>query len=98
MPPIAAKIGMLFFISCYVMSEWVFSIQLHYLHTLAIIFIITVLLMLSISKLYPKQIPYTMVLDNKIEIIPWQNRHYYHVVLISLMALVFFIFSSYILA
>ena len=98
MPPLAAKIGMLFFISCYVLSEWVFSIHLHYLHTLAIIFIITVLLMLGISKLYPNQQPYQLVLDNKIEIIPWQNRHYYHIILISMMALVFFIFSSYILA
>jgi SSS family solute:Na+ symporter len=81
-----------------VLSEWVFAIHLHYLHTLAIIFIITILLMLAISKMYPNQKSYTLVLDNKIEIIPWRSRHYYHVVLIALMALVFFIFSSYMLA
>jgi len=98
MPPIAAKIGMIFFISCYVLSEWVFTIQLHYLHTLAIIFFITIALMLFISKMHPNQNQYTLVLDNKIEIIPWRSRHYYHVVLISLMALVFFVFSTYILA
>jgi SSS family solute:Na+ symporter len=54
--------------------------------------------MLAISRLYPNQNSYTLVLDNQIEIIPWRSRHYYHVVLIALMALVFFIFSSYMLA
>lgn len=98
MPPVAAKIGMIFFICCYVMSEWVFSIHLHYLHTLAVIFIITVLLMLGISKLYPNQNAYHLVLDHKIEIIPWQNRYYYHMILIFMMALVFLIFSPYLLA
>jgi SSS family solute:Na+ symporter len=98
MPPIAAKIGMIFFISCYVLSEWVFTVPLHYLHVLAIIFLVTVVLMLIISRFYPNQKPYQLVLNNNIEIVPWHTRHYYHIILIALMALVFFLFSPYVLA
>lgn len=92
-PPKAAKIGVMFFITCYVLSQFIFKMDLHFLHCLAIIFVLTSLLMLLIGKVYPLDTPYVQVLDNKVEVVPWKNRHYYYAVLLILMVLIFVLFS-----
>lgn len=98
MPPIAAKVGLLFFITCYIISQFILNLPFHFLHCLAVIFIVTSGLMLLIGKYYPMDTPYVMELDNKVEIVPWKNRHYYSFVLLILMVLTFLIFSPVILA
>jgi SSS family solute:Na+ symporter len=50
-------------------------------------------LMLVTGKLYPMQIPCQQKTNNIVDIQPWKNRHYYSVILLALMKLVFIIFS-----
>jgi solute:Na+ symporter, SSS family len=94
-PPVAAKIGLLFFITCYTVTQFVFDTGLHFLHILAILFLITSGLMLLIGKLYPLKIPYKQQLNNLVDMQPWKNRHIYSVILLLLMILVFIIFSPF---
>jgi SSS family solute:Na+ symporter len=54
--------------------------------------------MLLIGKLYPMPVPYQQKLNNKVEIIPWQNRHVYAVLLLILMIGMFVVFSPWGLA
>lgn len=98
MPPLAAKIGLAFFIFCYVLSQFILNLPIHFLHSLAIIFVATCIIMLLIGKYYPMDTPYKLLLDNKVDVTPWKNRHYYSVVLVGLMILIFFLFSPVILA
>ena len=97
-PPIAAKVGLIFFMLSYVFTQLVFDGGLHFLHILAILFVITVVLMLAIGKLYPMPVPYQQKMNNLVDLKPWKNRHYYSVVLLLLMVLMFIIFSPLILA
>jgi solute:Na+ symporter, SSS family len=92
-PPAAAKIGLVFFISCYALTQLVFDTGIHFLHILAILFLITSAMMLLIGKLYPMKIPYKQQLNNLVDMQPWKNRHFYSVILLLLMVVIFAIFS-----
>lgn len=92
-PPIAAKIGLWFFIICYGASQLLFTVPFHFLHVLAILFVLTSALMLFIGKLYPMPVPYRQKLNNLVDIQPWKNRHIIAVILLLLMVVIFFIFS-----
>jgi SSS family solute:Na+ symporter len=92
-PPIAAKVGLWFFIICYGASQLLFTVNLHFLHVLAILFILTSLLMLAIGKRYPMPVPYQQKLNNLVDIQPWKNRHIAAGMLLLLMVGIFFIFS-----
>jgi SSS family solute:Na+ symporter len=97
-PSVAAKIGLLFFMCGYIFSQLVYDGGLHFLHILAILFIITVCIMLVIGKLYPMPAPYVQKMNNIVDLKPWKNRHIYYLILLLLMVLVFIIFSPVILA
>lgn len=97
-PAIAAKTGLVFFIVCYAISQLVFDTHIHFLHIMAILFVVTCGIMLAIGKLYPMPVPYTLKLNNAVDIKPWKNRHYYTVILLVLMIALFVLFSPLILA
>lgn len=97
-PAIAAKIGLLFFIIAYGLTQLVFDMHIHFLHILAILFVITCGLMLVIGKLYPMPVPYRQKLNNVVDMKPWENRHIYSGMLLLLMVLMFILFSPLVLA
>jgi len=97
-PAIAAKIGLAFFILCYGLTQLVFDLHIHFLHILAILFVLTCGIMLIIGRLYPMQVPYTIRLNNLVDIKPWKNRHIYTGILLILMILMFILFSPLVLA
>jgi len=66
---------------------------LHFLHILAILFVITACLMLSIGRMWPMKEPYRQRVDNKVELAPWKNRHIYAILLLAAMAAMFLLFS-----
>jgi len=93
-PPIAARIGLWFFIICYGASQLLFTVPLHFLHVLAhFLFVLTSILMLPSEKLYPMPVPYRQKLNNLVDIQPWKNRHIAAGILLLLMVGIFFIFS-----
>ncbi|MBB6126158.1 solute:sodium symporter family transporter [Mucilaginibacter lappiensis] len=97
-PAIAAKLGLLFFIVAYGLTQLVFDLHIHFLHILAILFVITCGLMLVIGKLYPMPVPYRQKLNNVVDMKPWENRHIYSGILLLLMVLMFILFSPLVLA
>jgi SSS family solute:Na+ symporter len=97
-PALAAKIGLVFFIIAYGITQLVIDTHIHFLHILAILFVITCGLMFVIGKLYPMPVPYQQKLNNVVDIKPWKNRHIYTGILLLLMILMFILFSPLILA
>ena len=97
-PAVAAKVGICFYIVCYVLTQFVFDTGLHFLHGMGILFVLTALLMLLIGWRYPMAQPFRMVLNNKVDIVPWKHRGYYYALLMVLMVLVYWVFSPWGLA
>ena len=92
-PPVAARVGLVFFIVCYGLTQTVFDLRLHFLHILAILFVVTSALMLLIGRLWPMAEPYRQRIDNKVELTPWKNRHVYAILLLAAMVAMFLLFS-----
>jgi solute:Na+ symporter, SSS family len=92
-PAIAAKIGLFFFMLAYAATQLLFNTGLHFLHLLALLFLITIGIMLLIAKIYPMPVPYQQKMNNLVDIKPWKNRHVYTAILLLLMILVFVLFS-----
>ena len=92
-PPIAAKIGLVFFVISYALTQFVFDTGLHYLHVLAILFIVTVALVLGIAKLKPLSSPFNFKNTAVVSIVPWKNRYWYFGFLLIMMVLMFVLFS-----
>jgi SSS family solute:Na+ symporter len=93
-PAVAAKVGLVFFITCYAISQLFVDTGLHFLHILFILFVLTSALMLLIGRWYPMQSPYKQQLNNLVDIRPWKNRHWYAVILLALMVSIFIVFSG----
>jgi len=92
-PALAAKIAVIFFITCYVLSQFILDLDIHFLHALAIIFLVTTLLMFLIGRIKPMEQSYVLIMDNKVDIKPWANRWYWYLILIVLMVGVYIVFS-----
>ncbi|GGH79368.1 SSS family solute:Na+ symporter [Filimonas zeae] len=92
-PPVAAKAGLVFFVVAYIITQFVIPVKLHYLHVLAILFVVTVAGMLLIGRLYPTPLPFQLQTTTTLNLQPWKNRHWYFGVLLVLMILMFMLFS-----
>ncbi|MET0637322.1 MAG: solute:sodium symporter family transporter [Chitinophagaceae bacterium] len=92
-PPIAAKTGIAFFVITYTTTQFFFDTGLHYLHLLAILFVLTSVLMLLIGRWRPMVQPFSLAGYPSAGLSPWKNRYWYFAVLIILMVVMFLIFS-----
>jgi solute:Na+ symporter, SSS family len=92
-PPIAAKIGLLFFVTTYGLSQTFFPISLHFLHVLAILFLITTAIMLLIGWLHPMKTPYVQQNKSRVALQPWAYRFWIYGVLVFLMVGLYVVFS-----
>lgn len=90
--PEAARIGVIFFIMAYVITNYILDLEMHYLHILAILFLLTSLFMLLWSRFSPSSRQKLIPIPEK-DFAPWKNRHWAAVVLLFLMILVFLFFS-----
>jgi SSS family solute:Na+ symporter len=98
MPAIAAKIGLTFFITTYAVSQLLVDTGLHFLHVLAILFVVTVLLMLAVAAISPRKEPFVQQWNNVVDLQPWKRRHLYTVLLLLAMVALFVVFSPLVLA
>ena len=92
-PAIAAKVGLVFFIVSYVLTQFVFVTGVNNLHVLGILFVVTVLLMLVIGRLRPLDSPYKMLTTAVVPLRPWKNRWWAFAALLLLMVGMFILFS-----
>lgn len=96
-PPQAAKIGIVFFIICYILFNYILDIQLHYLHVLAILFLLTSACMLLVAKFYSNY-NYVEIKPETVLLTPWKNRYLAFAILIIVMIGFFILFSRFGLA
>ncbi len=92
-PPLAAKAGLFFFIVSYGLTQMVFDVPLHFLHVLAILFLLTTAMMLLIGMWKPMMVPFELKKNNLVSIEPWKNRHLFSILLIGIMILLYILFS-----
>ena len=78
-PAIAAKIGIisgsvLYIISQFILKPFVFGSESypHFLHVMAILFVLNVIIMLIIGKLYPREVAYEQAYTKQVDITPWR--------------------------
>ncbi len=78
-PAIAAKIAIisgvvLYSISQFILKPYVVGAEQypHFLHVMAILFVLNVLIMLIIGKLYPRDVPYQQAFSEQVDITPWR--------------------------
>lgn len=93
-PPIAAKIGLGFCFTGYILTQIVFDTGIHFLHVLAILFLLTAALMLIIGKLFPMQTAYIAQNKQVVDLKPWKNRHWVNGLLLLIMVILFVLFSK----
>jgi SSS family solute:Na+ symporter len=92
-PPIAAKIGLAFCFTGYILTQIVFDTGIHFLHILAILFLLTTAIMLIIGKLVPMQTAYVAQNKQVVDLKPWKNRHWVNGLLLLIMIILFVLFS-----
>ena len=92
-PALAAKLGLIFFIICYGLTQTVFRVPLHFLHVLALLFALTAVLMLIVGRIRPLAEPYRPVMAARVELTPWKNRYIYAAALLAAMIAIFVLFS-----
>jgi solute:Na+ symporter, SSS family len=90
-PPIAAKIGLTFFVTTYGLSQTLIKVPLHFLHILALLFLVTTVLMLIIGRLYPMQIPYMQKDKSIVSLQAWRKRFWVYAGLIIVLILMYLI-------
>ncbi|SDE33460.1 solute:sodium symporter family transporter [Niabella drilacis] len=92
-PPLAARAGLFFFIISYGCTQLFFDCPLHFLHVLAILFVITTLLMLLIGRWKPMPVPFELKQNNKVAVQPWKYRRIVGLALVIAAILLFILFS-----
>lgn len=93
-PPIAAKIAITFFVTCYGISQLVIDTGIHYLHVSAILFAISCLIMYVIGKMHPTEEEYVLANNHLVEITPWEHRFKAGGVVIFVMLSMYVFFSK----
>ncbi|MFQ1997833.1 solute:sodium symporter family transporter [Aeromonas veronii] len=69
-PAIAAKLGLLFGMSAYILFNFVIKIDIHFFHLLGILFVLNVVFMLLVGHFYPQR-AYEEVYTEQVDIQPW---------------------------
>ncbi|RAW88734.1 solute:sodium symporter family transporter [Photorhabdus laumondii] len=69
-PPIAAKLGLLFGMSAYIICNFILKTDLHFFHLVGILFVLNVIFMLAIGYFFPAK-PFTDVYTEQVNITPW---------------------------
>ncbi|KGM98001.1 transporter [Clostridium novyi A str. 4552] len=93
-PAIAAKISLTFFVITYGILQLVIKPELHFLHQLAILFIISCSIMLVIGKMYPRKEAYVLKDKKVVDIKPWEKRYEAGGIVIFTMITMYVLFSK----
>ncbi|WP_338803499.1 solute:sodium symporter family transporter [Xenorhabdus griffiniae] len=69
-PPIAAKLGLLFGMSAYIICHFILSFNIHFFHLVGILFVLNIIFMLTIGYFFPAE-SYQEVYTEQVDITPW---------------------------
>lgn len=93
-PPVAAKIGITFFVTVYGLTQLVFDTGLHYLYISAILFVVTCTIMFIIGKVKPMEKEFVLPNNKLVEIEPWENRFRFSAFVVFIMLGMYVVFSD----
>jgi len=97
-PAIAAKIGMLSGVSLYVLYIILGEIYepvstFHFLHVMAILFVLNVIIMLLIGKISPKETAYVQNYTKEVDITPWKYTKTFGAVICAIVIFTYIYFN-----
>ena len=99
-PAIAAKVAIILGVVLYVISQfylkpYVFGEENypHFLHVMAILFVLNVLIMLLIGKLYPRDKDYIQEFTKEVDITPWKHVKLVGILICVIVIATFLYFS-----
>ncbi|EKO3929167.1 solute:sodium symporter family transporter [Vibrio metschnikovii] len=69
-PAIAAKLGLLFGVSAYILFNFVFQVDIHFFHLVGLLFVANVVFMLTVGYFYPQE-DHEDVYTEQVDITPW---------------------------
>ncbi|RME65629.1 MAG: solute:sodium symporter family transporter [Alphaproteobacteria bacterium] len=92
-PPQAAKIALLFHIIAYGVLNFVIDSGLHFIHVFGILFVVQVVIMLAMGRWHPLATPWHYQRHEKVDMTPWRYALPVAVTLLSLIAMVYVLFS-----
>lgn len=92
-PAVAAKVSLAVFISIYAVTQLVWDTGLHYLHILAILFVLCSGLMFIIGKIAPKQDLYVLEDQKAVDLTPWKLLYPMGIAAVLAMLVVYALFS-----
>ncbi len=70
-PAIAAKLGLLFGVTAYIVCNFILKVDLHFFHLVGTLFALNVAFMLVIGYFFPAK-PYEAVYTKQVDITPWK--------------------------
>ncbi|WP_269446883.1 sodium:solute symporter family transporter [Gallibacterium genomosp. 3] len=70
-PAIAAKLGLLFGMSAYIIFNFIIKVDIHFFHLIGLLFVANIIFMLTVGYFYPRQTDYQEVYTEQVDIQPW---------------------------
>lgn len=99
-PALGAKVGIISGSLLYIISQFVVKPYIigeenypHFLHVMAILFVLNMLIMLLIGKLYPRKETYQLEYTKQVDITPWKRVHLVGII-ISVVVLGIYIYFA----
>lgn len=93
-PAIAAKVALVVFVSSYAAMQLIFDTPLHFLHQLAILFVVCTALMFAIGFVMPRATDYVMPVNENIDVTPWAFRFEASAIIIYMVLGAYIMFSD----
>ncbi|AEX22314.1 solute:sodium symporter family transporter [Vibrio parahaemolyticus] len=93
-PAIAAKVALTVFVSSYAAMQLIFDTPIHFLHQLAILFVVCTVLMFVIGHFMPRDTDYVMPVNESIDVTPWSFRFEASAVIIYMVLGAYVMFSD----
>ena len=92
-PAFAAKVALVFGVVTYFISQFVWKVDLHYLHVMAILFVISTALMLVIGYFKPMAVAYEQKYTEQVDITPWPYAKFAGLLIVSAAVATYVVFS-----
>ena len=93
-PAVAAKISLTFFVAVYALLQLVIKPDVHFLHQLAALFVMSCVIMLVIGRIKPREIPYEIKDMEVVDTKPWKYRFEASGIVVFTMLAMFIVFSG----
>lgn len=90
----AAKVALLFGLAFYILTTFVFEVNIHFVHIWGIEFVLNMAIMLVLSRLYPESRTIVLSPKNQPELAPWKYSKVMSVVLVVVILLIYWWLGS----